>query len=102
GVYKDRQNLLEAQRVVDAVLEHMMKRPGESLGVVTLNQMQRELVEELLDKKLKIFAEGAEFMARWENEGWPFFIKNLENVHGDERDVIFISTTNGNALGTYN
>jgi transcription elongation GreA/GreB family factor/very-short-patch-repair endonuclease/tetratricopeptide (TPR) repeat protein len=100
GIYKDRQNLPEAQRLVDAVLEHMLKRPDESLGVVTLNQTQRELIEDLLDKKLKTFTEGAEFMGRWEAEGWPFFVKNLENVQGDERDVIFISTTFGKVIGT--
>ncbi|ABE43883.1 DUF4011 domain-containing protein [Polaromonas sp. JS666] len=100
GSYKDRQNVPEAQRLVDAVLEHMIKRPDESLGVVTLNQTQRELIEELLDKKFKTFAEGADFMGRWETEGWPFFVKNLENVQGDERDVIFISTTFGKAPGT--
>lgn len=100
GLYKDRQNVPEAQRLVDAVLEHMIKRPGESLGVVTLNQTQRELIEELLDKKLKTFTEGAHFMDRWAADGWPFFVKNLENVQGDERDVIFISTTFGKASGT--
>lgn len=100
GAYKDRQNAPEAQRVVDAVLEHMIRRPDESLGVVTLNQTQRELIEELLDKKLKTFDEGGDFMGRWEAEGWPFFVKNLENVQGDERDVIFISTTFGKAPGT--
>ena len=100
GLYKDRQNVPEAQRLVDAVLEHMIKRPDESLGVVTLNQTQRELIEELLDKKLKSFDEGADFMGRWEAEGWPFFVKNLENVQGDERDVIFISTTFGKVPGT--
>ncbi|MEF8720263.1 MAG: AAA domain-containing protein [Candidatus Accumulibacter necessarius] len=100
GIYKDRQNVPEAQRLVDSVLEHMIKRPDESLGVVTLNQTQRELIEELLDKKLKTFGEGAAFMRHWEAEGWPFFVKNLENVQGDERDVIFISTTFGRAAGT--
>jgi len=90
----------EAQRVVDAVLEHMVKRPAESLGVVTLNLTQRELIEELLDKKLNVFDEGRTFVARWEREGWPFFVKNLENVQGDERDVVFISTTFGKAAGT--
>jgi transcription elongation GreA/GreB family factor len=100
GLYKDRQNVPEAQCLVDAVLEHMIKRPHESLGVVTLNQTQRELIEELLDKKLKTFNEGAIFLERWEAEGWPFFVKNLENVQGDERDVIFISTTFGKAPGT--
>ena len=100
GAYRDRQNIPEAQRVVDAVLEHMLKSPNESLGVVTLNLTQRELIEELLDKKLKVFDEGQKFIARWENDGWPLFVKNLENVQGDERDVIFISTTFGKAPGT--
>lgn len=100
GVYKDRQNIPEAQHLVDAVLGHMLKRPEESLGIVTLNQTQRELIEELLEKKLKTFKEGADFIGRWESEGWPFFVKNLENVQGDERDVIFISTTFGKAPGT--
>ncbi len=100
GIYKDRQNLHEAECVVDAVLDHMIKHQDTSLGVVTLNQTQRELIEELLENKLKTFAEGAAFKDKWEGEGWPFFVKNLENVQGDERDVIFISSTFGKAPGT--
>ncbi len=100
GIYKDRQNFHEAERVVDAVLDHMVKHKDTSLGVVTLNQTQRELIEELLEKKLKSFPEGDDFKDKWEAEGWPFFVKNLENVQGDERDVIFISTTFGKAPGT--
>ena len=100
GVYLDRQNLQEAQRVVDAVLEHILKRPDLSLGVVTLNRTQRELIEELLDEKLKSFENADEYLLHWEEQGYPFFIKNLENVQGDERDVIFISTTFGKAPGT--
>lgn len=100
GVYKDRQNMPEAQRIADAVIEHMMKYPDESLGVVTLNQTQKELVEDLLDKKLRNIEEAQAFISKWEEEGWPFFVKNLENVQGDERDIIFISTTFGKASGT--
>lgn len=100
GSYKDRQNLPEAQRVVDAVVEHMIKFPEESLGVVTLNQTQRDLIEDLLDAKLRNINEAQNFIATWEEEGWPFFVKNLENVQGDERDIIFISTTFGKPPGT--
>ncbi len=100
GVYQNRQNLQEAQQVVDAVLAHMHSRPDESLGVVTLNITQRDLIEELLNDRLKNHEEGEAYKARWEQEGWPFFVKNLENVQGDERDVIFISTTFGRAPGT--
>lgn len=100
GVYQDRKNLREAEQVADAVLEHMLRHPDASLGVVALNRTQRDLLEELIDQKLRNFSEGAAFMARWEAEGWPFFVKNLENVQGDERDVIFISTTFGKAPGS--
>lgn len=100
GIYKDRQNIPEALRVVDAVIDHMMKHPEESIGVVTLNLTQRDLIEDLLDKKLRNIEEVQTFISHWQEQGWPFFVKNLENVQGDERDVIFISTTFGKAPGT--
>lgn len=100
GVYQSRQNLHEAHRVVDAVLEHILKHPLESLGVVTLNLTQRDLIDELLQKRMRAFPEGDAYSAKWDAEGWPLFIKNLENVQGDERDVIFISTTFGKVEGT--
>lgn len=99
GIYKDRRNVPEAIRVADAVLEHMLKHPEESLGVVCLNQTQRDLIKDLLDKKLQAFEETQQYMAAWEEKGLPFFVKNLENVQGDERDAIFISVTFGKAPG---
>ena len=100
GVYQDRRNIPEAQRVVDAVMKHMLTCPDESLGVVTLNQTQRELIEDMLDKKIRDVKGVAEYLAHHENAGWKFFIKNLENVQGDERDVIFVSTTFGKPAGS--
>lgn len=100
AVYQERRNFREAERVADAVVEHMLARPEESLGVVTLNQTQRELIEDILDKKLRDVAGAAEYLERHEKVGWPFFVKNLENVQGDERDVIFVSTTFGKPEGS--
>ena len=100
GIYQDRRNIPEAQRVVDAVMEHMLNCPEESLGVVTLNQTQRELIEDILDKKIRDVKGVAEYLAHHENAGWKFFVKNLENVQGDERDVIFVSTTFGKPQGS--
>lgn len=100
GVYQDRRNIPEAQRVVDAVMEHMLTCPDESLGVVTLNQTQRELIEDMLDKKIRDVKGVADYLVHHENAGWKFFVKNLENVQGDERDVIFVSTTFGKPLGS--
>jgi len=100
GVYKDRRNVPEAARIVDVVLDHMLKHPDESLGVVSLNQTQRDLIQDLFDKKARAFDETQRYLEHWEQQGLPFFIKNLENVQGDERDVTFISTTFGKAPGT--
>ena len=100
GVYQDRRNIPEAQRVVDAVMEHMLTCPEDSLGVVTLNQTQRELIEDMLDKKTRDVKGVAEYLAHHESAGWKFFVKNLENVQGDERDVIFVSTTFGKPPGS--
>lgn len=100
GVYENNTNLREAKRVVDAVVEHINTRSNESLGVVTLNIKQRDLISELLEERLKSMKSAAEYRERWSVEGQPLFIKNLENVQGDERDAIIISTTFGKAPGT--
>ena len=76
----------------------MKERPDESLGVVAVNRTQKELIENQFD----IDKEGKPHVERYLNS-WSqkedglneFFIKNLENVQGDERDVIFISTVYG-------
>jgi very-short-patch-repair endonuclease len=96
GLYENRRNLEEARRVADAVIYHFLNHLGESLGVVTLNLPQRDLIEEEIDRRLRVNPQAEKYIEKWKNEGlMPFFVKNLENVQGDERDVIFISTTYG-------
>jgi len=95
GIFENSRNPREADVVVNAVLEHMREHPDESLGVVTLNFEQRELVEELLDRRLREDPFAVAYQERMTGGQETFFIKNLENVQGDERDVIFISTTYG-------
>jgi len=82
-----RTNPVEATTVVAEVLRRW--RTGErSIGVVTFNIQQRNLIEQLLwDCGVEGIAES--LVAR---EGEGLFIKNLENVQGDERDVILFST----------
>jgi hypothetical protein len=99
AIYEDQTNLREAQRVVDAVVEHILNRPTESLGVVTLNLKQRDLIAELLEERLQSVKEAEHFKQRWASEAQTLFIKNLENVQGDERDAIVISTTFGKPRG---
>jgi transcription elongation GreA/GreB family factor/very-short-patch-repair endonuclease len=100
ATYENQSNLREAKRVVDAVVEHIAVRPSESLGVVTLNIKQRDLIAELLDERLKSAPGADAYRDRCAKEGQPLFIKNLENVQGDERDAIIISTTFGKSSGS--
>jgi hypothetical protein len=100
GVYESQMNPVEARRVVDAAVEHILQRPDDSLGLVTLNIKQRDLVAELLEERLRGLPQAVAFKNRWEAAGMGLFIKNLENVQGDERDCIFISTTFGKPKGS--
>ena len=100
GVYENQMNHVEARRVVDAAVDHIIHRPDDSLGIVTLNIKQRDLVAELLEVRLHNLPQAAHFKEKWDAEGMGLFVKNLENVQGDERDCILISTTFGKAKGT--
>ena len=91
-------NPLEAKRVVAEVLKIMEERPHESIGVATMNQKQKDLIESefQLQKSRNIHALKYESYWQEKDEGLhEFFIKNLENVQGDERDTIVISTLYG-------
>lgn len=95
GRYESSLNPVEAQRVAAATVEYALRHPDRSLGVVTMNKAQAEL---LLLKMDQLAAETPAFEAwrkRREATLEPFFVKNLENVQGDERDAIFISTVYG-------
>ena len=100
GVYEGQMNQIEAARVVDAVIDHLSIRNDDSLGVVTLNIKQKDLIAEMLEERLKSHPQLAELRDQWEAKGTPVFIKNLENVQGDERECIIISTTFGRAKDT--
>lgn len=100
AIYENQTNLREAKRVVDAVVAHIATRPNESLGIVTLNIKQRDLIAELLEERLRSVRGADAYRDHWITEGAPLFIKNLENVQGDERDAIVISTTFGKPPGS--
>jgi very-short-patch-repair endonuclease len=95
GVYENQMNKVEALRVIEAIVDHVCTRPDDSLGVVTLNIKQRDLIAELWEERRKSVPQAEEFDRRWAGEGTGLFFKNLENVQGDERDCILISTTFG-------
>ena len=88
-------NLREAERVVEDLVRRLLDpvECSRSVGIVTFSLAQRRLVEDLLDDARRrrpelefAFAEGA---------SEAVFVKNLENVQGDERDVILFSICYG-------
>jgi superfamily I DNA and/or RNA helicase/very-short-patch-repair endonuclease len=95
GLYKSGVNPIEVRKVAEAILEFMKNSSELSLGVVTLNQKQRDLLQDEMSLLVNNHPEVADYIAKWEATLSSFFIKNLENVQGDERDVIFISTVYG-------
>lgn len=95
SVYQSGINKLEAKVVVEHIERQMKLFPDKSLGVGTFNTQQRDLIQQLLDEKEKTNPYVANYLNRWKDNSEPFFIKNLESLQGDERDVIFISTTFG-------
>lgn len=84
----------EAKAIAEAVMLHSQKTPHLSLGVVAFGIVQRELI--ILEVE-RLRRENPDFEAFFQHHegGDEFFIKNLENVQGDERDVIFISVCYG-------
>jgi superfamily I DNA and/or RNA helicase len=88
-----RDNLREAEVVADLVFEHFRLYPKKTLGVVTFSIAQMEAVEDAIDSRLRLHPEFEHFFKEDRLEG--FFVKNLENVQGDERDVIIISVGYG-------
>lgn len=109
GLYQNQSNAVEAERVVQ-YLEALWQKPCEqrpSVGVVTFNRKQAELIEEHLEARA---SEDETFRAAYaqererseDGEDMSVFVKNVENVQGDERDVIVFSSTFGrNSQGTF-
>ncbi len=89
GESSHRVNEREAARVVELVLQHARNRPNNSLGVVTLGLNHKETIDEALTQARRADPTLEEFFDEERPE--PFFVKALEQVQGDERDVIIIS-----------
>ncbi|MFK8850067.1 DUF3320 domain-containing protein [Streptomyces sp. Ac-502] len=83
----------EAAAVARRVIHHFANRPGLSLGVVALSQAQAEAIEEGVQKARAARPDLDRFFTEDRLDG--FFVKNLETVQGDERDVIILSVGYG-------
>jgi very-short-patch-repair endonuclease len=89
GLFKDGVNAVEARHVAEMVVEHARKMPKRSLGVIAFSLRQQDRILDELEILRRENPGSEEFFAEDLDEA--FFVKNLENVQGDERDVILLS-----------
>ena len=82
-------NVPEAKRVAELVFEHFKKHPRRSLGVVAFGEVQQQAIEMAIGE-MRMQNQQYELFFNEDKED-AFFIKNLENVQGDERDTIIFS-----------
>jgi very-short-patch-repair endonuclease/RecA/RadA recombinase len=105
GIYHGRRNPAEASRIAEEAvtfMRHYADMDEEnipSIGIVAVNIDQRDLIQEELRRLSADDALVDEYREKVATKGEPVFVKNLENVQGDERDFIFISLTYGREPG---
>lgn len=99
-----RTNPIEARKVAEAVMHHARTKPELTLGVVAFSTAQRDCILLEIERLRREDDSLEDFFVNDNLEG--FFVKNLENVQGDERDTIFISigygrTSSGNVSTSF-
>ncbi|MCU0383211.1 MAG: DEAD/DEAH box helicase, partial [Cyclobacteriaceae bacterium] len=82
GIWEKQSNLAEAEKIAELLFELNQQHPQKSIGVITFNIWQQELVWQKAEDY---------FSARAINLPPQLFVKNIENVQGDERDIIIFS-----------
>lgn len=94
GQWINKQNEQEAQTVIKLIRNILITRKNnETIGVITFNASQMNLIEDLIEKEKNLDSNFATLMLAEENrftngENISFFVKNIEAVQGDERDII--------------
>ncbi|MEX1196352.1 MAG: DUF4011 domain-containing anti-phage protein Hhe [Pseudohongiellaceae bacterium] len=95
GCFVNRRNMEESREIALAVKEHFLHHSDESLGIVAMSSEQRLQIESAVESLGKDDPAFQTLLEQDMDRREPLFIKNLENVQGDERDVIMISMTYG-------
>ncbi|MEM9719303.1 MAG: AAA domain-containing protein [Bacteroidota bacterium] len=100
GFWRNNRNLEEADRIIQLVLELLQQPDNPTLGIVTFNYHQQELIKDRLEETLAELLQRDESRyyqlqacmdRREQGEFQGLFVKNIENVQGDERDIILFS-----------
>ena len=95
AVYSQGVNLKEAEELVKKLIIQLEQNETSSVGVVAMNVSQQNAIYDIFYKKVTECPRLYQIVQNLESLGHDVFIKNLENVQGDEREVIFISTVYG-------
>lgn len=82
GQWQDQTNRVEAETIVDQVLVQTENNPEKTLGIITFNMPQQMLIMDVLEERLALLQKPMPA---------SLFVKNIENVQGDERDIILFS-----------
>lgn len=96
GVWYKNTNEKEALKVIEILQNLINQQIWDSVGIITFNYHQQQLILDFIDQKLQSLAKDPEQSALWNrlihhNGIEKLFVKNIENVQGDERDVIIFS-----------
>ena len=97
GSFVKKRNMVEAKAVIELLKKVLKdKDETESVGIITFNSTQRDAIMNLVDEEL--FKKGVhqkrfekEVFREDSHEDQSLFVKNIENVQGDERDIIIFS-----------
>ncbi len=100
AVYSKRRNRMEAEYIASLVLELLSRSPEHSIGIVAFSEAQQDEIEQALQRRVeeddaaRALLEEARELER-DDQFVGLFVKNLENVQGDERDIIILSVCYG-------
>lgn len=93
GIYHQRQSKEEAKQIVAALIDIVLKfGTTKSIGVISFSIQQKEMILTTLDDAMIKNTALRDAMQKWDSSHEPFFVKSIEQVQGDERDIILIST----------
>jgi hypothetical protein len=102
GIYEQRRNTVEADYIAQMVRGLLARDGRPSIGIIAFSEAQQGEIEQALSRLAR---DDSEFRARleaeWEREDDSQFVgllvKNLENIQGDERDIVILSVCYGHA-----
>lgn len=86
GIWQHTTNPVEAEAVVQLLEQLQTEMPGRSIGIVTFNYPQQQLIQDMLESNAEVRTSALSA-----NSASHLFVKNIENVQGDERDIIIFS-----------